>query len=396
MNTVNRVNHAMPFIHNYRAVMYHKRWIEYIITPVIGFFPFFLYALLRITLEQEFLPLVIAFTAAMTGQVCFYLSPNTRVLSTTFIISGLALLATSVIWAFTQNYHNNRNFYIIICEIILVIICKLVLISKKYVNLYIFKRRSIKLRALLDNLYFSISIIQPILVLHLFCILISMFFVRPGSYHTTLSFYLYSIIPISIVILTYIIYELFRANAFVARFKKEEWLPIISEKGEVTGKIAKSVSLNMKNKFMHPVVRIALICNKQLYLQKRNSKNHIDPGKFDYPFEKYVLFNHQINIAVKNSVAQLLGTQHELSFKFLLKYTFENEETKRLNFLYVISIDDESSLPANHKLKGKFWTVKQIEESFADNIFSECFELEFEYIKNKFLIAKEEYAEEMY
>jgi hypothetical protein len=184
-------------------------------------------------------------------------------------------------------------------------------------------------------------------------------------------------------------YQAFKVSALSSKLKHEEWLPIVTEKGEVTGKIAKSVSFNMKNKFLHPVVRVALISKSEVYLQERPANDILNPGKLDYPFEKYMLFNHEINLAARNSIRQMVGQDIDISISFLLKYVFENEDTKRLIFLFVANLDDESKIKRDGKMTGKFWTVKQLEEGFADEIFSECFELEFEYLKNMVLVPSD-------
>ena len=72
--------------------------------------------------------------------------------------------------------------------------------------------------------------------------------------------------------------------------------------------------------------------------------------------------------------------------KYTGKYIFENNETKRLIFLYISIIDDEEKFNKLHLGDGKLWTEKQIEENRNSNIFSECFELEFEYLKNTVLL----------
>ncbi len=64
-----------------------------------------------------------------------------------------------------------------------------------------------------------------------------------------------------------------------------------------------------------------------------------------------------------------------------MKYTFENEITKRLIFLYVADIEDENIFNSLQLQGGKLWTVSQIEDNTGTDIYSECFELEFEYLK---------------
>ena len=143
------------------------------------------------------------------------------------------------------------------------------------------------------------------------------------------------------------VYQVLKISNLVARLRKEEWIPIVTEKGEVTGKIAKNVSINMKNKFLHPVVRVALISNSKVYLQERPLNDILNPGKLDYPFEKYMLFNHEINLAARNSIRKMVGDEIDFSIKFLLKYVFENEDTRRLIFLFTANIDDEDLIKRN-------------------------------------------------
>jgi len=208
--------------------------------------------------------------------------------------------------------------------------------------------------------------------------------------HPYLEITLYTIVPIGIIVVTYIVYEIFRVRALNLRLKKEEWLPIVTENGDVIGKIAKSVSMKMKNKHLHPLVRIALVSHNKIYLQERATNRVLDPGKLDYPFEKYVLFGHEIPEAVKNVVRKVMGNKTCSPPQFILKYTFENENTKRLILLFVIKIENEDMITRNENMHGKFWTIKQIEESFKDEIFSENFELEYEYLKNKILLGDDE------
>jgi hypothetical protein len=168
----------------------------------------------------------------------------------------------------------------------------------------------------------------------------------------------------------------------VKLLQKEEWLPIVNESGEVTGRIAKSVSVRMKNTLLHPVIRVVLVSDGKLYLQKKAEDDILDPNTYDHPFEKYMLYGHEINTAIRNSIVKSLNKE-ELSFNYLLKYIYENENSKRLILLYVSHIENEQQLNSLNSLSGKFWTMQEIEESFNDDgVFSECFQLEYEYLKN--------------
>ncbi|WP_294068281.1 hypothetical protein [Proteiniphilum sp. UBA1028] len=177
-----------------------------------------------------------------------------------------------------------------------------------------------------------------------------------------------------------------RLSILRRRLVCEEWLPVVTERGEVTGRVAKSITKDLKNRFMHPVVRVALIHKGSIYLQERDPSRLLNPGMLDYPFEKYMQYNDDIDETVRRSIAQECGS-NDLPLRFLLKYTFENEATKRLIFLYVSDVEDEVLYNSLRLKGGKLWTEAQIEDNMGNRIFSECFELEFEYLKNTVLLA---------
>lgn len=188
-----------------------------------------------------------------------------------------------------------------------------------------------------------------------------------------------------IILATIIVLEALRIRLLNKRLQSEEWLPVISESGDVQGKVAKSVSISMKNKFLHPLVRVALIYDGKLYLKNRDKSRLLDPNKLDYPFEKYMQYNHNIDEAINNLIKSEVKTA-KMPVRFLLKYVFENEITKRLVFLYVSMIPTEVAFSNLHLKEGKLWTINQIEDNMGSDIFSECFELEFEYLKNTVLM----------
>lgn len=361
---------------------------KYVSNPIIGLIPFILYIILHIAGVQEEIALIIALVVAIAGEFPFRLHYKSRGFSVTFYISAIALTVTLCSWLFTHKYIWKPNTYVVICEVMIVCLFMLLRISKTYIAARFFRQKNIIQKALLNEFYDSAALIQYSLTLHIFAILLYRQFTLSDAFLYSFDIVVFSVIPI-IILLFIGAYQIVKIGALVSRLKKEEWIPIVTEKGEVTGKIAKSVSLNMKNKFMHPIVRVALISGSKVYLQQRPANDILSAGKLDYPFEKYMLFNHEINLAARNSIRRMVGEDIHFSMKFVLKYVFENDNTKRLNFLFAATANDEDSIRRTEKMNGKFWTIKQIEEGFADEIFSECFELEFEYLKNMVLLPTE-------
>ena len=191
-----------------------------------------------------------------------------------------------------------------------------------------------------------------------------------------------------IILITIILLEEIRLRILDKKLQSEEWLPIVNEEGSVTGRIAKSITKEMKDKHMHPIVRVAFIYDGKLYLQERKTSFQLDPRKLDYPIEKFVLFKHEINTTVKECVQKIAGDT-EIPLRFILKYVFENKSVRRLVFLYVSDIEDEKTFNSLHLSNGKLWTISQIDDNIGTDTFSECFELEYEYLKNTVLLAKD-------
>lgn len=203
----------------------------------------------------------------------------------------------------------------------------------------------------------------------------------PGGLHQR-----WILITAQMVLLLVMLLESGRLHLLTRKLIKEEWLPVVNESGEVTGKVAKSITKDLKNRFMHPVVRVALIYRGKIYLREREASRLLNPGLLDYPFEKYMQYEHDIDESVHNSISRECGNKN-IPLRFLLKYTFENDVTKRLIFLYVADIEDEELFNSLHLSGGKLWTEAQIEDNMGTGLFSECFELEFEYLKNTVLLA---------
>jgi len=365
---------------------------KYLINPCWGLIPFLLYILLYYFTNNIVNSLVASLLVTIIAEIVvrFYIK-STRVVIT-FLISFCALTLTLMMWMLFNHKITVENAYLIMPEIFMVCIFIIIRLSRSFLNIRFFRQDSVLQKAFINEFFEVASIIQYSLTLHIFIVLLYKFMKDSNILTNASDPILYCWLPAAGIIGLFF-YENFKIKQMVGKLRKEEWLPIVNERGEVTGKIAKSVSLQMDNKFLHPVVRVALVCNGRVYLQKRPQDDILDPGKLDHPFEKYMLFNHEINIAVRNSIVRVLGA--ELPFKFLIKYTYENEKTKRLVFLFISRIHSEDEIAGMNLKDGKFWSIKQIDDDFGDDsMFSECFQLEYEYLKNTVLSVDEKLSKE--
>lgn len=245
--------------------------------------------------------------------------------------------------------------------------------------------RRAMLRTTLNEFYFLVQLVQNLYTFHLFAILI--YTTLPDAAKSdTATHLLYHELGLLIGILV-IIYEQVRLMMMKGRLKKEKWLPVLSEKGKVIGCIARSVSRAAHRKYFHPVVRIAVIYNGMLYLTKRSHTDYEDPDTLDYPYQSEVLFRHTIEGAVKTALGKDADNK-QLSPRFTIRYTFENEKVKQLVSLFVICVRNEKAMERIKTLGGKLWTERQIEDNLGKGVFSGYFEEEFPYIQKTILYAE--------
>lgn len=358
---------------------------KYLLNPSLGLLVSVLYIVLFTTTGNFGYSLIISILISGASDIILRFYTKTNACGLMFILNFLALFCTLILWYVLNKTEVSDLIFLVFFEIVFISLLFISRLLKSYISMYLGKKPSIIQKTYLGEFFDIARLTHYGLTFHLFIVILCELsnqsletdqFVRN----------IYGAIAVSILAFI-IIYEQIKTRKIVKQLREEEWLPIVNESGEVTGRIAKSVSVQMNKRFMHPMVRIALIHNGEIYIQKRLDNNLIDPLAYDHPFEKLMLFNNEINTSVKNCISKALNTQ-ELPFNFLLKYVFENKEVRRLVFLFVARVENEEQLKSVSLLDGKFWTPKQIEESLTeDNIFSECFQLEYEYLKNTVIQA---------
>lgn len=364
----------------------HKKYLK---NPTLGLVPYIAFIVGYQICFNITHSLLIGLSIAVILEIILKYYAKSKISGLTIGISTLALALTLATRLFAkENTTEMAGIYIIISEIYLVCIIMVVrILEPKIMNSY-FWNKNYTQKPFLSDFFQTAFFSQYIFTLHLFYMVIYIYFRGSSLPYTIIDNISYLWIPI-VGSLFIIFYENYRIRRISKKLQKEQWLPIVNEKGEVSGKIAKSESDKLKNRFMHPVIRIALIHKDQIYLQYRPKDDTLDTGLLDHPFEKHLLFNNEINIAARDSIADIMEASQNSNFKFLIKYVFKNDETNRLIFLYTLRIESEDQIRNFPQLKGKFWTSKQIEINLTkDNIFSECFQLEFEYLKNTIIMAE--------
>ncbi|MDR1646238.1 MAG: hypothetical protein LBS05_10570 [Tannerellaceae bacterium] len=238
-------------------------------------------------------------------------------------------------------------------------------------------------RSTLTEAFFVAEVIQTLYTLYLFVALLYTHLPEDSfrSDGFIRIFYHYTGAAIG---LSVIVYEQVRIYMINKRLGEEVWLPVLDDKGRVTGSVAQSIGQKSHKKYYHPVVRIAVVCHGMLYLTKREADAFISPGQLDLPFRRYVLFRHSRESTALSAI-EALGNDPSIKPRFMIHYTFENRKVKQLVSLYAIVLQNEA--PLQHIAKGKLWTVKQIEANMGADLFSEYFYKEFPYLQSTLLAA---------
>lgn len=345
--------------------------------PAFGLIPFFVFSII-ISYMDFTVAAGIVLSLSLAGVV--FISRGSRLLYDVSLLTFLIVFLLS----FTAFKELPRMNKFIVVEVIFTLVLILIRLTKGRLMVIASSEKNQKYKNLIKESFRVVFQTQYGLTIHLLLFLI--FLATAGTTVGSPVSAMFMKILFQVILLAIIILETVRIYILSIKLYKEEWLPVITETGKVTGRVAKSVTKDMKNKFMHPVVRVALIFKGAIYLQERDMKRVLNPGKLDYPFEQYMEYNDVLDKSVRESVGRECGNDN-IPIRFLLKYTFENEITKRLIYLYVSEIEDEILFNSLNLHGGKLWTSSQIDDNIGSEIFSECFELEFEYLKNTILLA---------
>ena len=238
----------------------------------------------------------------------------------------------------------------------------------------------------LNEFYFVAQLFQNLYTLHLFMVIF--YTILPENVQDvrwTRFLYRDSGIIIGLLVM---VYEQIRLRLLQGRLRKEMWLPVLNDQGNVIGCIAYSVSRLLPKKYYHPVVRVVLLYKGMLYPVPRHPHAWVSASLLDYPFQRYVLFRQTIAATVRQALVKLKDCLPNVTPRLLVRYTFENEQVKQQVSLFVINLREEAQLELCKTENGKLWSVRQIEENLGAGIFSEYFEKEYAYLKNTILLAE--------
>lgn len=179
--------------------------------------------------------------------------------------------------------------------------------------------------------------------------------------------------------------SLFLRNRFLSnRMKKEEWLPVVNEKGEVVGQAPRSLC-HSGSRLLHPVVHLHILNRqREVFLQKRSTKKDLLPGIWDTAVGGHIGINETVEDALKRETREELGIR-DFQARFIGNYLWESPREKELVFAFLCSKYDGIRIDNDEVDEGRFWSKKEIEEGIRNETVTPNFAHEYRLLLSKIL-----------
>ena len=297
-----------------------------------------------------------------------------------YISTGIMLLLTLATFI-PGNYVPEGALPLTLEVSILIPMLILYLHKKRFINHYIKQRLQCNKRLFAqgaESAVVSARVALILGILHFLAITLCIPLFHPLG--ATGVFVLFHILPAAVFLLS-IVFNQLGIDYFNRLMANTEYVPVVDTQGNVLGKRMAVEAINYKNSYINPVIRIAVSSHGMLFLCKRSSHSVLDKGKTDVPMECYLRYGESLAAGAERLLKNALPEAGGLEPTFTVSYHFENEVTNRLVYLFIVDIEDDSILRNTRFKDGKLWTFQQIEDNVGDHFFSECFEMEYEHLK---------------
>lgn len=174
----------------------------------------------------------------------------------------------------------------------------------------------------------------------------------------------------------YATFEFVRAKIKQSKINKEEWLPLVNEKGEVIGKAPRSVCHSSKE-YLHPVVHLHVINSKgEVFLQKRPMNKSVQPGKWDTSVGGHIAVGENLETSLQREALEEIGIK-DFKAELAGNYVWESDIERELVFCFITHYDGPIDTHKEELAGGRFWSRIEITENLGKGIFTPNFEDEY-------------------
>lgn len=340
---------------------------EIFLNPIYDFLP-----LVALVVADNIWSLNIGIAISFSLTLILFLSSfflRAKILSWNIFVAVLLLLLFGVL-GFFSTHIITRHTHFVFPEIAVLSYLSFFVIFQQLIKKYLKKKNIVSTYCYFEEFYRLIKFFFPIFLLYVvvYLLLAKMEFQ-----------FLYLQFVYVALLMAVVVYEFLRVYMIRNNFLSEEWYPIVNQEGNVIGKIEKKESLLNQQKFLHPVIRIHILNNDMIYLQKRVASDLIAPQKWDTAISNHIHFGETVDDCLASTAKIRYGIK-EIKPVFLTKYELETKDEKQLAFVYYTNQFKNLKPLCPNIAEGKFWPIKQVRAELNSGIFTDNFVKEFEYL----------------
>lgn len=363
----------------------HKKQInESFFNPLLHFIPLLLFILIddnfgsSTALISVYVVVVaiLLYSYMMYANIYKYLGVSYLV--TSIIIAAIIFTPVSIFPVSTQSVVSE---YIILFSLILI------LLLRRHITNFVFTKtpKHVAMTNNLDEHFRIVWLLAIVLAVFTTVYTVAATFFTPG-----LSFFKFSRQVFLAILLFIVFYEFIRVTLIRIRLLKEEWWPIVNENGNVIGSVQREESLSGPEKYMHPIIRVFLINDSKIFLQKRPASDVLCPEKWDIALSNHIRLNESVEECVERTSYENYGVR---DIKPLLLSKHVNHSTLENQYVYLFLVCKLKIVEVNPNIteRVKWWTIQQIEDNMNSGIFCSNFMNEYQILKRSGLLENGTY-----
>lgn len=363
---------------------YRKQINESFFNPLLHFLPLLLFLVIDDTWGHSISLTIIYFVVVGVLIYSYFLYRN---LYTYLGISYLISIGVISVVIFFPKQYLPVTLQPVVGEYIVMFSFITLLFLRKFITKFVFIRTP-KHLAMTNNMYEHFRIVWMLTILLFIYVnssLIASNFTASNSNSTKFINEAYLVVLISIVA-----YEIIRVSMIRIKLFKEIWLPIVNEKGQVIGSVQEQESISSDQNFLHPVIRVFLIDNGKVFLQKYSKNDPLQPLIWDVALSNHIRMNETVEQCIERTSSENYGIS-DVNPLFLSKHIRCTKDENQFVYLFLVCKMDIQHVNSTVIENVKWWTIAQIQENIGSGIFSSSFESEFEILKRSGLVENGSY-----
>lgn len=275
-------------------------------------------------------------------------------------------------------------YTVVAAELVASAVLTILFLCRKTLNKFVLHVTSRKI-SMFNNLQelYRTSLIFAVIFLLFSVSFVMVYFWAEANRESSLEFVYQSYLSLLIIA---VLYEFVRVFAIRGRLIRENWLPIVNEKGQEVGSIQYQNSmLGEMQKYRHPVVRVIVIEGNNIFLQKHAGVEAQHAAYWDNAISGHMHLTERVEDTIKRLSLGLYDVE-DIKPVFLANYSLENHCEYQYVHLYITCRMNNIKPNPDYVEHVKWWTINQIKEELKSGIFTDNFLKEFDILLRSGLI----------